>query len=143
MADLSITAGNVKYDPAVSANKINASFAGASVTAGQPIYVLSGKAYPASSINATAAAAVGVALHAAGDGQPVQYIRSGEFNAGATVVVGQVYSVSNETGKIGPLGDRATGEYVSIIGYGGTTYSIKMIDASGVVTTGLAAGADL
>jgi surface antigen len=141
MADLSITPANVKVgtDPSI---KRNTYVAGESIAAGQPVFSASGTAYLAHAGNATAALAVGVSLHAAGAGQPIQVVERGEFNAGATVVAGQVYTVSNATGLIGPVADRDTGHIVTIVGFANTAHSIT-IPTDGMITTGTAAGAAL
>lgn len=134
MADLVITAANVaKGTGATTADGI----AGASITAGQAVYLDSStntvKLADADTAGATAGVAVGIALHAAASGQPIKYQTGGQITIGATVTVGRVYIVSSNAGGIAPDADALTGWYKTILGVGITTAIIAMgIQVSGV-----------
>lgn len=116
MADLTITAANVKPITA----KTSTGIAGASVTAGQTVYLDSadGKYKLADANSATAAArsVKGVALNAASADQPLVIAESGTINPGATATVGAIYVQSATPGGIAPAADLASGHYVSIVG---------------------------
>lgn len=118
MADLVITAANVDYISGGSKATVDA---GETLTAGQPIYILStdGKAYKAdANASATTAKAVGIALNGATLNQPVTYAKPGAtINPGATVAVGSWYVVSATAGGIAPIADQATGWRPNLVGY--------------------------
>jgi hypothetical protein len=117
MADLTITAANVA--PVGSSTQRQTGTAGASITAGQSVYVDgadSNKVKLADADAAASAAAVGVALHAAAANQPITYATSGPVTIGATPVVGQWYAVSTTAGGIAPLADLSSGDFITILG---------------------------
>lgn len=131
MADLSITAANVL---AASGAEKNRATAGAAITAGQVIYILStdSKAYLADDTTAVKAAARGVALNNAAIGQPVTYISAGDFNPGAAVAVGLIYGVTDTPGGIGLVSERASADFVTVLGIATTTSNIHLsINRSG------------
>lgn len=133
MADLSITAANV--DAAAGAVEEQGT-AGATVTAGQVVYqdVSDSNKWKLADADALAsAAAKGIALHGASDDQPLRIIVSGDLNPGATVVIGEVYCVSDTAGGIKPVSDLASTEYVTPLGIGTTAANIAVqIQVSGV-----------
>lgn len=128
MTDLSITAANVIARG--TAKKVPGT-AGASITAGQVVYLDSadGKFKLADNDSATAAARspYGVALHAASDGQPLVVARSGPVTIGASLTAGVAYYLSGTAGGICPVADLSTGDYPTIIGIA-TSTSILNID---------------
>lgn len=121
MADLTITAGNCltidgTYDTGI---------AGASITAGQPLYkdtanssVLKLADADSSSLTATVA---GIALHAAGTGQPIRYQVTGTITIGATLTAGKIYVASATAGGIAPSADLTTNWRTSILGVATST----------------------
>ncbi|RMG90115.1 MAG: hypothetical protein D6706_20155 [Chloroflexi bacterium] len=128
MADLVITAANVL---ASSSASVASGIAGATITAGQPLYKDSADAYalkPAQADAATTDEVVGVALHGAADGQPIQYVVSDSaLNLGATLVAGQVYVLSAASaGGVAPISDLTSGNYVSVLGVATTTSTLKL-----------------
>jgi hypothetical protein len=138
MADLIITAANITPGSVSGLSPIKQTgTAGASITAGQAVYVNSsdGKVYLADSdLSAAAAAAVGVSLHAALTGQPITYLTGGPLNFGAILTAGLYYVVSHNAGGIAPSADLASGWYSTLLMY---AYSTSI----GVVTptpTGIA-----
>lgn len=119
-ADVSITAANVVHD-------INATYAtgiaGATITAGQPLYLDSGtNTLKLCDANASQAAAscVGISLHGAASGQPIKYQTGGDITIGGTLTVGGVYVCSGTAGSVAPVADLATGWYTTVILIGRT-----------------------
>lgn len=117
MADLTITAASVlKGTGAVTTRGT----AGTSITAGQVVYADSsdGGKYKLAdcTTSAATAAAVGIALHAAADEQPLQILTSGPITIGATVVAGTSYILST-SGGICPDADKTTSDRVVRLGY--------------------------
>jgi hypothetical protein len=125
-ADLTVTASSVKK---VTGAAVDRGTAGASVTAGQPVYkdaTDSGKLKAADADAQASSVCVGIALHAASTDQPLEYLTSGPIDIGATVTVGQIYVVSTTAGGIAPYSDLASGDYVTVIGVGTTTGRIEV-----------------
>ena len=124
MADLVITPADVvRYD----GSQTDSGIAGEAITAGQTLYKHSdGKLYKADCSTAVKARAVGVALNGAAANQPVAFIRSGGLNPGAAVAVGTIYGVTDTAGGIGPVADRGTGDYLTILGVAVTTSRIDL-----------------
>lgn len=117
MADLSVTAASVL----ASSTALKASgTAGATITAGQPLYIDSSDSnkLKLADCNASAAtsAAVGIALHGASSGQPIAYaFDDSAFTPGATLTTGQIYAVSQNAGGICPVADLTTGDYPAVL----------------------------
>jgi len=126
MADITITAANVAF---VSGQKIHGT-AGATVTAGMPVYIDSSDSSELKGCDADAeasAACVGIALHAASDGQPLTYAAPGSVvNMGATLTVGEIYVCSTTVGGVAPEADIiTTGDYVTVLGVATTAANLK------------------
>ncbi|MBN9078518.1 MAG: hypothetical protein BGN87_00140 [Rhizobiales bacterium 65-79] len=116
MTDVSITAANVKAGSNAIVDR--SGNAGATVTAGEPVYkdATSGK-YKLSDCNATGAKSCdGIALNGASDGQPLAILKGGDITIGGTLVAGTVYCVSATAGGIAPQADITTGDDVIILG---------------------------
>lgn len=128
MADLTITASSVI---AGSGAKLVHGTAGASITAGQVVYLDSADNEYKLADNDSATAAVrspaGIALHAAADGQPLTIISKGPVTIGATTAVGTVYILSATAGGIAPIADAASGDYVTVLGIGTSTTVIDVL----------------
>jgi hypothetical protein len=124
MADLVITAADVlKYSGA----KVEVGTAGEAIIAGKIIHRHTDSTMLlADSSTAIKARAVGMALTSAALGQPLLYSSLGGVDPGATVAVGEVYTVSSTPGGIGPVGDRAAGEYITLLGFGMTDSRIDL-----------------
>ncbi len=134
MSDLTVTAANVLKSTSSSTKH---GTAGATITAGQALYQDANDSYKLKLAIATSQAAancVGISLHGASAGQPIEYTDDGDYNPGATAVVGMVYCVSaNAAGAIAPYGDLASTNYVTILGGGKTASNIGLkIKALGV-----------
>ena len=114
-ADLTITAANVI---AGSGAKKTTGTAGASVTAGQVVYLDSAtNSYKLADNDAAGAKSpAGIALHASASGQPLTILSKGPVTIGATVTAGNPYYLSNTAGGICPFADLGTGETVTLIG---------------------------
>lgn len=127
MTALSVTAANV----VAGADAVKKTgVAGATITAGQPLYrnPTTLKMHPGDSDSATTGAHTieGIALHGASDGQPITWQESGLINLGATLVVGETYFLGDVAGGIVPRGDMSIGEYVVPLGVAQTTAVMKM-----------------
>jgi hypothetical protein len=134
MADLSITAANVVKQAGA---RVRAGTAGATITAGQAVYLDTddGKFKLADADSATSAARVpiGIALNGAADGQPLTVLTRGKVTIGATLTAGTAYYLSDTAGGICPVGDLTTGDYPVFIGIATSTSVIDVnITASGV-----------
>lgn len=118
MADLSITAANV--DPGSNVNPDTSYTAGATITAGQAVYIDSSDsdlAKLAQSDGTEAEAEVkGIALNGASANQPVSIAKSGDVDMGATLTVGETYVLSQTAGGVAPIADLVSGDYVTHIG---------------------------
>lgn len=121
MADLTITATSVL----ASTNAQTAEgIAGATITAGQAVYVDtadSNKLKLADANSATASIVAGIALNGAAAGQPVEYVtEDDDFTPGATLSISAaagkgVYVLSDTAGGIKPAGDLAAADYPVVL----------------------------
>lgn len=116
MSDLSITAANVQ--PGAGSTVVHGT-AGATVTAGQPVYKDandSDKWKPADADASQATAeAEGIAANSAADEQPLAIVKRGRLETGATTVKGTVYVLSGNAGGICPAADLASGDWTTIL----------------------------
>lgn len=135
MADVTVTAASVAPTATTSRNE---GTAGATITAGQPLYKDSAASYtlkPAISTSVAASACVGIALHGASSGQPIAYATRGDVTFNAAFTQGIVYAVSAAAaGGIAPISDITTGDYPCILGVATSTTNLKLgITTAGVV----------
>jgi len=115
MAALSITAANVLATLPNSATEYKA---GATITAGQPLYYDTATATVklADTNDATKIPCIGISLNGASSGQPVAVVSQDDaFTPGATLTVGQTYCVGTTAGSIVPISDLTTGDYPQIL----------------------------
>lgn len=121
MADLSITAANVLFTSGTKTTGV----AGAAVTAGQALYLdTTTNTLKLAQCDGTAAevAAVGIALHAAGSGQPLTYAGQGSvINIGGTTAKTTAYMVSATAGGVAPQADLDSGKRICYLGYATAT----------------------
>ena len=134
MVDLVITAASVVKG---TGSSVSQGTAGATVTAGQPVYLDSATGtYKLSDANsATAAARVvdGIALHASLAGQPLQILTGGPITLGAVLTVAVAYYLSNNAGGICPVADLTAGSYPTILGFAtSATLLTAKLNAAGV-----------
>ena len=135
MADVTIS-GSPKA-PATGAAGVRYAEAGAAITAGQAIYLDStdgNTAKPAdANLSSAAAAAVGVSLTGAADGEQVAYVVSGDFELGGTLVKGTTYILSATAGGIAPDSDAVSGWYKTILGVASSTTNLTLsVNATGI-----------
>lgn len=126
MADLVITAANVV--PGAGKQTANGT-AGASITAGQPVYLdnTTGTIKPASAnTSAATAAVVGIAVNGASANQPVVYQTAGVLALGAVLTTGKVYVASANSGNIAPVADLASGWNTTILGYATSASNLQV-----------------
>jgi hypothetical protein len=128
MADLTVTPGNVLF---TSGTKITGT-AGAAVTAGQAVYEDSTTStLKLAQADGTAAevAAVGIALHAAGSGQPLVYAGQGSvINIGATTSTATTYVVSATAGGVAPQADLVSTNKITRLGYATGAGGVFVVD---------------
>lgn len=131
MADISITAANVaKGASAVLVN--TGALAGEAIVAGKVVYLKSAdNTWRLAQSDGTAeeagsAVQIGIALNAAGIGQPVYVQTGGVIAIGGTAVIGTVYCISAAAGNICPWADLASTNKVTILGVGATASTIDL-----------------
>lgn len=133
MVDVSQTAANV----VLVSGPVGRGTAGATITAGMPVYkdsTDSNSLKPADADAAASAAVVGVALNGAADGQPVEYARPGAvINWGATLAKNTYYVVSTTAGAVAPSADLGSGDYITQLCVGdGTATATVICEVTGV-----------
>lgn len=111
--------------------------AGATITAGQPVYIDatdSNKIKPTdANLSDAAAACVGIALHASLAGQPIEYQTGGNITLSPVLTLGKAYVCSANAGGIAPIADLATGWRTTYLGVAQSTTSLLIgIQISGV-----------
>lgn len=122
MSALSITAANVL----AGANAIKRKgIAGATITAGQVVYEDTSDSNKFKladcDASATTAKAVGIALHGASAGQPLEIVvEDDDFTPGATLSLSAggdtgIYVLDGTAGSIAPMDDLASGDYPVIL----------------------------
>lgn len=136
MADISITVANVLKS---SAGQQQTGIAGATITAGQALYIDtsdSNKLKLADSNGASPANTVaGIALHASLSGQPISYVSTDTaFTFGGTVSAGDTIWLSNTAGGLTKtFADLATGSTVIVVGVAATTTTMNLSPVVGGV----------
>lgn len=134
MVDLTITATSVV---AGASAKVASRTAGASVTAGQVVYLDSAdrkfKLADCDSATAAVRSPAGIALHASASGQPLDVLTEGPITIGATLTPGVAYYLSATAGGICPVADLTTGDYPTILGIATSASVLEVkIQESGV-----------
>jgi hypothetical protein len=128
MADLTITAANVKALSTATKKQVTA---GVAVTAGQVVALDSTTGtYKLCDVNSGTAdlrKPKGIALHAAAADQPLTILTRGKITIGATVAVGVTYYASGTGGGIRQAADNTTGDYVAEVGIGVSTTQIDVL----------------
>lgn len=132
MVDLVITAASVQPGTESEGAQFEYGTAGASITAGQAVYLDSSTStYKLADNNDTSEALSvvrGIALHAAASGQPLKIQTRGPITIGATVASGSVYVLSATAGGIAPVADLATGNRCTLlaVGVNGSTTRVNL-----------------
>ena len=126
MADLSITAANVKAGSA--STRVQLVQAGEAIDQGEPAYLASDGKYYQTDANDTAikAQAKGIAITPASTDGYFLLAVDGLVNLGATLAVGQIYVCSATKGGIAPYADLTTNDFVSIVGIATTTALLEI-----------------
>lgn len=123
MAALTQTAASVVEG--ASGVRKHTGVAGGTITAGMPVYkdlTDSNKLKAARANAAVTSVVAGIALTGSSSGQPIIYQSQGKINLGATLVVGEVYCLSDAVaGQIVPVGDLGTGDFAVILGTADST----------------------
>lgn len=125
MAALTITAADVGY----VSGPTKVVQVGEAVAQGEPLRELTsdGKYYLCNHTTTTDGGASLVALTpASSDGYVVAAAATAVIDIGATVAIGTCYVVGPTDGDINPLGDLATGDFVTVIGHAVSTSDIKL-----------------
>ena len=137
MADLTITDANVVADSSTSgvSQPTVGTCGPVALTPMMPVYQDGGVWKKADANgNATRAQATAVTLNSASPGQPVALLSGGGLNPGATVVVGKQYVVSHNSGKVAPVDDLITADYVWYLGFADTaSHLVLNIGAQGAL----------
>lgn len=129
MSTLSQTAANVV---AGTGAKAVTGTAGGTITAGMPVYIDTGDNNEVKACQSTTtelqAAAEGIALNGASNGQPITYQTEGEINLGATLTAGAILTVDDSAaGAISnAIGDIATGNFVTVLGVATSSSLMKI-----------------
>lgn len=125
MVDLIPVAANVQQ--AAGAGIARGIF-GATITAGQSVYLDSSNELQLAEKDGTSlvAAAVGIALNGGAPGQPASYIVSGDVDLGVTLVVGETYVVGAAPGGIAPIADVIAGNFATILGIASLANNLKV-----------------
>ena len=122
MADITITAASVLKS---ATTVIEHGTAGATITAGQVVYLDSSDSEYKLADTDSATAAVrsprGIALNNASDGQPMTIARKGPVTIGGTLAAATTYYLSGTPGGIAPIADVASGDYTCILGIATST----------------------
>lgn len=133
MADASVTPSQVLKSTVISGT-VNQFTAGEAHNAGAILYqtnAANGWWFRANTINALSAGNQGGLAFslsgASGAGQPVTLLQSGQITLGtAALVTGAQYSLSVNTGNIGSVKDRLTGEFPSYVGQAINTTDLRI-----------------
>lgn len=132
MASLTITASQVLL---VSGERKTGT-AGATITAGHAVYLdTATNKWKLAQCDGTAAEAgtdgLGIALHGASDGQPIDVAGAGcdvNLGAGAAAAAGTVYVVGATAGDIAPTADVSTStQYRSILALGKGSNKVRVV----------------
>lgn len=136
MADLTITAANVVF----TAGTKESGTAGASITAGQAVYLdaaTSTLKLAQADGTAAEAAVVGIALHASLSGQPLVYAKTGStLNIGGTTAKTTAYVLSATAGAIAAQADLVSTNKIVYLGYATATdgsFVLNVLNTGAVV----------
>ena len=130
MADLTITEANIVW---VSGPK-NTRNAAEAVTAGDWLYAASTTTVGvATNADAAKDTVIGIALNAAGTGQPVTYAENTAVVGFGAILAVAVWYVLSAAGATSAVADQTSADYVSGVGYGLTTSNMQLV----ITNTGL------
>ena len=131
MAEISVTASAIRGE----SSGMSRGTAGATITAGQTLYLDSNsKLQLADANNTSADEVVGIALHGSLADQPLAYSSSGNVTFNAALTAGIFYVVGTTAGSIAPISDATTGWRVLKLGYATSTTNLRLeITDTGVI----------
>jgi len=128
MADITVTAASVAQSTNAQVN--NSHNAGATITAGQSVYLSASNTWLLAQCDGTALEAgsgtFGIALHGSLSGQPLAVQVAGTITIGGTVAAGTPYVISATAGGIAPFADLGSTNKVTFLGFASTTGAIDM-----------------
>lgn len=128
MSDISVTASSVLKG---SGATTQTGIAGAAITAGQTLYIdtANSNVLKLCDVDASdlASTCCGIALHAAGIGQPITYQDGGAITFNAVLTAGKVYVCTVTAGGIALVADLTTNWRTSILGYATSTTSMTLM----------------
>jgi hypothetical protein len=118
MADVSVTVGDVTV--ITDGKRTRNGTGGATLTAGQFVYLDSGRLKGANNSTLAKSTCVGMLVSPTADGNAATYAyqNGSVVDVGATLTEGTWYCISSTAGNIHPAADLQTGEYISWVGYG-------------------------
>ncbi len=128
MSAISVTASSIlKGTGCTTARGI----AGAAITAGQPLWKDSAAndvlKLADANLSAEAATVVGIALHAAGTGQPIEYATGGNLTFNGVLTTGLIFVCgATAAGDINPSGDLTSGWRTSILGVATSSTNLQI-----------------
>lgn len=124
---LSITASSVIKGTGARTSK---GTAGATITAGVPLCKnpTGGKLEAADANGASAymKVVIGISLHGASDGQPLEYIIGGNLTINAVMTPGTIYVLSATAGGIDAASALASGHTVDVLGVATSTTNLNL-----------------
>lgn len=138
MADLTQTPANVAVGSNIAVTLV---VAGEAIVQGEPVYrsSLDSYYYKADADAEASADVKGIAVTPAGASGDRFVLaanksgQTGDINLGATLTQGETYVVSTNSGKIAPIGDLTTGDYVTYLGVASSSTILKLrSNATGV-----------
>ena len=128
-----------KAQPDISGTVVKTNDAGATITAGQVVYLAANNKWLLAQCDGTALEAgtdttVGIALHASLSGQPLAVQTDGTITIGGTTAAGEVYVISATAGAICKHSELVSTNRVHILGIGlsATTIGLGKTGAIGV-----------
>lgn len=125
MAAISVTASSVAPG---SGCTTTTGTAGATITAGQCVYVDASNLIQLVDVDASdiASTIAGVSLNAATSGQPVTYATGGHVTFNAVLVKSKAYVAGATAGEINPIADHTTAWRMSLLGIAKSTTSLLL-----------------
>lgn len=135
MSAISVTAASVAPGTDCSTGD---GIAGASITAGQPLYIdtANGNVLKLADcdLSALGATVAGISLHAASTGQPIKYATTGYVTFNAVLTAGKIYVLGATAGDICPAADLTTNWRTSLLGIAYSTTSLRLLITNTGVT---------
>jgi hypothetical protein len=126
MADITITAANIGCGSNALVRRVTG---GEAIAHGQPVYQQSnGKFYLAdANVSEQTAEVQGISFcSCSGDGVDFFILFFGDMKFGAILTKGETYILSSASGKICPIGDLASGWWVTKLGSASDTSTLKV-----------------